>query len=182
MHRRNRSLIVVDVHSEHLPLVLALAWHEVVVGGKVVRPRWSPVVSPSSSVKGRVAHRMVASMGLVARMVLCWRPRQGMGVMPSSSTSSSTSTSSPSSVPLIRASLLLPARLHVSVCLKGVIVVIWRVVGRMSSGTVVLPLGLTQQLLLRTSQARRDRQREGKRGFQGKWGRDVYKVCALWKG
>ena len=81
----------------------------------------------------------------------------------------------------IRASLLLPACLHVSVRLEGVIVVIGRVVRGMPSGTVVLPLGLTQQLLLRTSQARRDRQREAKRGFQGKWGRAVCKVCVLWK-
>ena len=85
---------------------------------------------------------MVASMGLVAGMVLCRRPRQGMGVMPSSSTSSS-ATSSTSSMPLIRASLLLPACLHVSVRLEGVVVVIGRVVRGVTSCTVVLPLGLT---------------------------------------
>ena len=101
---------------------------------------------------------MVAAVGLVACMVLCWWPRQGMGVM--SSTSSSSSATSSASMPFIRASLLLPARLHVSIRLEGVIVVIWWVVGGMPSGTVVLPLGLTQQLLLRTSQARRERQRE----------------------
>ena len=119
-------------------------------------PWWSPVVAASSPVKGGVAHRMVAAVGLVACMVLCWWPRQGMGVM----SSTSSSTTSAASMPFIRASLLLPARLHVSIRLEGVIVVIWWVVGGMPSGTVVLPLGLTQQLLLRTSQARRERQTE----------------------
>ena len=79
---------------------------------------------------------MVASMGLVSPMVLCWWPWQGMGVM-------SSSTSSASSMPFIRTPLLLPARFHVSIRLEGVIVVIWWVVGRMSSSTVVFPLGLT---------------------------------------
>ena len=87
---------------------------------------------------------MVAAMGLVASMVLGGRPRQGMGVMSSSTSSSFTATtSSASSMSLIRASLLLPARLHVSVRLKGVVVVIRRVVRGVTSCTVVLPLGLT---------------------------------------
>ena len=98
---------------------------------------------------------MVATMGLMATMVLCWRSGQGMGVMPSSSSSTSSTSMS-----LIRTSLLLPASLHVSVCLKGVIVVVWWVVRGVASCAVVLPLGLTKQLLLRTIQARKDRERE----------------------
>ena len=110
---------------------------------------------------------MVATMGLMATMVLCWRSGQGMGVMPSSSSSTSSTSMS-----LIRTSLLLPASLHVSVCLKGVIVVVWWVV---ASCAVVLPLGLTKQLLLRTIQARKDRERKRE-------GRKVGKGCVLWKG
>ena len=112
---------------------------------------------------------MVATMGLMATMVLCWRSGQGMGVMPSSSSTSSTSMS------LIRTSLLLPASLHVSVCLKGVIVVVWWVVRGVASCAVVLPLGLTKQLLLRTIQARKDRERKREGGKVGKG-------CVLWKG
>ena len=86
---------------------------------------------------------MVAAMRLVASMVLGWWPGQGMGVMSSSTSPSSSATTSSTSMSFIRASLLLPACLHVSVRLEGVVVVIGRVVRGVTSCTVVLPLGLT---------------------------------------
>ena len=81
--------------------------------------------------------------------------------------STSSTSSSSSSVSFVRASLLLPACLHVPVGFEGVIVMIRRVVGRVAACTVVLPLGLAQQLLLgkvsRLGGTGRERDRGGSR-------------------
>ena len=101
-------------------------------------------------------------MWLVACVVLCWGSRQRVSVVTTSSTSSSSS-----SVSFVRASLLLPACLHVPVGFEGVVVMIRRVVGRVAACTVVLPLGLAQQLLLgkvsRLGGTGRERDRGGSR-------------------
>ena len=127
-----QSLIVVHVHSEHLPLVLPLARHEVVVRGEVLATWRSGAVAAGPPVKAAVAH------GVVTRpsAVLGRGPGQGVAVV----------------LPLVRpmaaAVLLLPARLHVPVSLEGVVVVVGRAMVGWGSvvaalvGGVVLPLGL----------------------------------------
>ena len=127
-----QSLIVVHVHSEHLPLVLPLARHEVVVGGEVLPARRPGAVPSRPPVEAAVAHRVVAR----PPAVLGRGPGQGVAVV------------LPGVRPLAAAVLLLPPSLHVPVSLEGVVVVVGgAVVGRRPVvpalvGGVVLPLGL----------------------------------------
>ena len=126
------SLVIVHVHSQPVPVVPALARHEVVVGGGVVvggRPLGVPAAPP---VEAGVAERVAG--GLVA--VLGRRPRQAGGVVPGV-------------LALVGAPVVLPRALRVALRLEGVVVVVGRVVGRgVAARRVVLPLGLAQQLLL----------------------------------
>ena len=102
---------------------------------------WSTIVPTASCspVERGVAHRVVTAMWLVACVVLCWGSRQRVSVMTTSSTSSSSS-----SVSFVRASLLLPACLHVPVGFEGVVVMIrcvrgaWATLGAWEPSLVVV--------------------------------------------